>query len=95
MKRIQYLWNRLSRLFWYRLPVDHPQHLVSEKPLFIIFNPAWPDPPRQWYFSMEDALKDARTLSMKQPQDSFYVLKAVQVVSRGPITAMELPGGSE
>jgi len=90
VKRLNYIINRLARALGVSRESYGPE---NEGSAFIVYNPAWPDPPRFWFNDVGAATKTAENLSKQQPHDSFYVMKAVLVVSARPETR-ELPGGS-
>lgn len=87
---IKYYLNKLFRVLGSRRqPPNEPK---SESSAFLVYNPEWPDPPRFWFDNIVQAKTVAENLAKKQPQNSFYVMKAVLVVSAKPETR-ELASG--
>lgn len=86
-----YYFNRVARIFGSRSDDKGPG---GAGPSFIVFNPSWPDPPRYWYTDVESATVDAEKLARKQPQDNFYVMKAVRAITAKTVTH-ELASGGE
>lgn len=88
MKR---LYNRLLRAFGVERDSMNGDHTGAA---YIVFNPAWPDPPMKWFYRAQDAQKLAEQLSKRQPHHNFFVMKAVLHIA--PVTTVrELPGGDE
>lgn len=90
MKKFWYLANRIGRFFGGKR--EYPSQPKNKGAAFIVYNPAWPDPPQHWHGSLEEATKVAEMLSRQQPADDFYVMKALRVVCAKPETR-ELASG--
>lgn len=88
---IKYFFNKLFRVLGSRR--EAPKEPKSENSAFLVYNPEWPDPPRFWFDNIEQATRTAEVMAKRQPQDSFYVMKAVLVVSAKPETRELASGG--
>lgn len=90
-RKFWYYFNRVARFFGDRSDNKGPG---ANGAAFIVYNPSWPDPPQYWFNTVEEATREAEKLARKQPQDNFYVMKAVRAITAKTVTHELSSGGA-